>query len=247
MAYIQVEASVRTHPKFLKAGPAPSWLWLCGLAYCQEGLTDGFIPTEALPYLGVKNAAQLASHLVKAGLWHEAEGGWNVHDYLEHNRSAHEVATLKERRRAGGTLGGRPKTTKDTSQETLKVQQGKTLPQTSPEMRCDASASEAVVVAEDGQAAFMRFQAAYPGNRTAGGRMLMDKFLHQLRLAGGSARLFTALENHKASQQWSDPNLIPGMDKWLEQEQWRRVLAAKNEGVAVAKRPWAPLTPRQAS
>lgn len=106
MSWLKIESSVARNKKFMKAGPAPSWLWVCGLAYCQEGLTDGFIPTEALPYLGVKNAKQLASHLVKAGLWDETKGGWNVHDYLSHNRSSSEIGRIREERRHSGMRGG---------------------------------------------------------------------------------------------------------------------------------------------
>lgn len=118
MAYIQVEASVRTHRKFLKAGPAASWLWLCGMGYCQDGLTDGFIPFEAIDYLGVKpnTARKLKTVLVSVGLWDVVDGGWRVHDYLQHNRSAQDIRTTKDRRRAGGALGGRP-----TNKETLEV------------------------------------------------------------------------------------------------------------------------------
>jgi hypothetical protein len=107
MAYIQVEASVRTHKKFLKVGPAASWLWLCGVGYCQDGLTDGFIPAEALKYLGVKAPSSLKDQLVAVGLWDEAPGGWLVHDYLQHNKSAAAVADVKHSKRAAGAAGGR--------------------------------------------------------------------------------------------------------------------------------------------
>jgi hypothetical protein len=115
MAHIQVEASVRTHKKFLMAGPAASWLWLCGVGYSQDGLTDGFIPFEALPYLGVKAPKSLRAKLVEVGLWDEVDGGWQIHDYANHNRTAAEIKALKRRRGDGGFLGGRP------SAETLKV------------------------------------------------------------------------------------------------------------------------------
>lgn len=132
MAYIQVEASVRTHKKFLKAGPAASWLWLCGMGYCQDGLTDGFIPFEAIDYLGVKPtiARKLKSVLVAERLWHDVAGGWRVHDYLEHNRAAVDVRATRERRRAGGALGGRP--TKETSDETSEVNGKVNLPVNHP-------------------------------------------------------------------------------------------------------------------
>jgi hypothetical protein len=107
MAFVKIETSVARNRKFVKAGPAPSWLWLCGLLYCQEGLTDGFIPTEALGYLGVKNPRQLASHLVTAGLWHVTEGGWQVNDYLAHNKSAAEVRRVQGVRHDAGAEGGK--------------------------------------------------------------------------------------------------------------------------------------------
>ena len=107
MAWIRVESSVARNRKFQQAGPAPSWLWLCGLAYCQEGLTDGFIPIESIDYLGVKNARRLATHLVAAGLWDAVDGGWQVHDYLDHNRPSSEVRRLQQERREAGANGGK--------------------------------------------------------------------------------------------------------------------------------------------
>jgi hypothetical protein len=91
MAYVKVDTSVPRNRN----------------CYCQDALTDGFIPDEALPYLGVKNAAQLADHLVKAGLWHKEGDGYRVNDYLDHNRSASEVQAIKEERRKAGASGGK--------------------------------------------------------------------------------------------------------------------------------------------
>lgn len=88
---------------------------------------------------------------------------------------------------------------------------------------------------EDGHAAFMRFQAAYPEQRRKGGRMVQEAFLNQLRLAGGSTTLFTALANHQASEQWRDPNMVPGMDTWLTEERWRQVLPARGQAQAAAR------------
>lgn len=109
MAYLMVETSIRTHPKFLAAGPDASWLWLCGLGYCQDGLTDGRIPTSALEYLGVKNPRKLAAKLVEVRLWEEVDGGWQMHDYFDHNKAAVEVRRIMKARAEGGKLGGRPR------------------------------------------------------------------------------------------------------------------------------------------
>jgi len=121
MAWVRIESSVARHRKFQQAGPAASWLWICGLAYCQEGLTDGFIPVEALPYLGVKSPVRQAAALVAAGLWQACPGGWQVHDYLDHNREASTIRRVQDDRRKAGSEGGRASAL---MRRVLAVQQG---------------------------------------------------------------------------------------------------------------------------
>lgn len=92
----------------------------------------------------------------------------------------------------------------------------------------------------DGQKAFMAFQAAYPANRRKGGRILQELYLTQAHRAGGPDVLMDALVNHKASAQWQgDPNHVPGMDTWLEQEYWLQ--RYEPAGKPKAKSPWVPL------
>jgi hypothetical protein len=107
MAWVRIEASVPRHWKFQQAGPAASWLWLCGNAYCQDGLTDGFIPVEALPFLGVKGPTPLVKRLLEARLWEACEGGWLVHDYLAHNKPASEIRRIQADRHAAAVNGGK--------------------------------------------------------------------------------------------------------------------------------------------
>jgi hypothetical protein len=235
VAYLTIETSATRNKKFIKAGPAPSWLWVCGLAYCQEGLTDGFIPTEALPYLGVKNSGQLADHLVKAGLWHVADGGWQVNDYLEHNRSAYEVSVLKERRGKGGSLGGRPK---KTLPETSKVSIPETLQKTSDEtfpVDVDGDAVASVVVKEkenviafDGQAAFRKLCALYPAARVNDSQRVSVLFLdvlgHSDEWSANYALMMANLQTHIVSHEWSVKRYIPNLDKWLESGKWKRAM-----------------------
>lgn len=261
MAWLRVLTSVARNRKFVKAGPGPSWLWICGLAYCQEGLTDGFIPDEALDYLGVKSARGMVKHLVSAGLWDEVEGGWRVHDYLEHNRSASEVADIREARGRGGKLGGRPrKAEKEPSKvlpenlpENLKVSESETLPKTFS-VDVDGSASVAASVAapvlekkeERLDVAFQAFQSAYPDSRRKGGYRAGQAFFEAV--SGGRvtvATIMAALANHKASEQWQTPKHIPGMDTWLMEERWRQTLPPP-QAVQQAPRKvdlWQPRTP----
>lgn len=98
MAWLRIDDTVPEHRKMLMAGPAACWLWVCGIAYCQRQLTDGFIPALALSMIGVNGATRakkLADVLVNAGLFEVAEGGYRVHDYHDHNATKDEALARK--------------------------------------------------------------------------------------------------------------------------------------------------------
>ena len=112
MAWLRIDDTVPEHRKMLAAGPAACWLWVCGIAYCQRQLTDGFIPELALSMIGVTGAARakkLAEVLVEAGLFEAVDGGYRVHDYHDHNASKDEALARKEaislKRSAAGKRG----------------------------------------------------------------------------------------------------------------------------------------------
>ena len=223
MSYARVESSVRTNPKFITAGPAPSWLWLCGILYCQEALTDGFIADATIDYLGVKNARRLAGHLVRAGLWEVVPGGWLIHHYLKHNKPAREVERIKKERAEGGRLGGRKpfssaegKPSRLTMSETFAVDVDDVV-----------AADVAVGVGggpEGGQpldVAFEAFAARYPEARRSRSAICQHLFFQAVSSGKTTVpAMMTALGNHVMSEQWQDAKHIPNMDKWLEGQRW---------------------------
>ena len=237
MAWIKLETSVSRHRKFLAAGPAASWLWVCGLAYCQEGLTDGFIPFQAVKHLGVRGPNSLITKLVRAGLWEQCEGGWRVHDYLSHHKPASEVLGLKQERRVNGAKGGVvsgekrrytdqiPPVAKQSAEANAKQVASTDAKQTAnPVQISTATRSETDTDTEPLDVALQRFQRAYPASRRKGGRLIEEAFMSAVHKAGSVAPLMAALSNHVASEQWSNPKLIPGMDTWLTEERWRQML-----------------------
>lgn len=149
MAWVKILSSVPRHPKFQKAGPEACWLWLCGLCYCQDGLTDGFIPVESIDFLGVKGASRHAGRLVTVGLWETVSGGWQVHDYFDHNKTAAEVRHLTETRREAGEAGG--KASGEARRQQLASSNGEANEQanakqaTNPDLLCTASAPHTAV------------------------------------------------------------------------------------------------------
>jgi hypothetical protein len=115
MAWVRIEDTVTEHRKHLKAGPAACWLWVCGIAYCQRQLSDGFIPIEAVGLLGVSRGFRpLVSRLLEVGLFDRVEGGYQVHDYHAYNATREEAQERRgdlhrvrsEAGRKGGLMSG---------------------------------------------------------------------------------------------------------------------------------------------
>lgn len=113
MAWVRIDDQAPRNKKLLRAGPSACWLWVCGLAYCQSQLSDGFIPSEAMQLIGVLGAARvrrLAQSLVDAGLWEVTEGGYRVHDYLAFNATKEEAlersSDIHLERSKSGRAGG---------------------------------------------------------------------------------------------------------------------------------------------
>lgn len=103
MPWVRIDENAMDHPKFV-AISANAWrLWCEGMTYCQKHLTDGFIPRQGakgMRYYSPAAVTLLLASLVpgKGPLWHEAEGGYRVHDYHDWNDSRDHV--LEERRKA---------------------------------------------------------------------------------------------------------------------------------------------------
>jgi hypothetical protein len=86
------------NPKVLALGLAAMGLHAWSISYCDSELTDGFIPAAALPSLpGVASAVRA---LVAGGRWGAVAGGYQLHDYLVHNRSRETVLSERERNAA---------------------------------------------------------------------------------------------------------------------------------------------------
>ena len=86
MAWVRIDDGFPDHPKALEAGPLACWLYVCGIAYSNRYLTDGFIPERQVSRLSeCRKPFALASVLVSVGLWERVENGYQIHDYLEYD------------------------------------------------------------------------------------------------------------------------------------------------------------------
>lgn len=98
MTWIRIDDKIGDNPKIVAAGEAAAWLYVVGLCYCSQHLTDGSIPSRiVLRLTSNRYPGRLAARLVEQGLWIETADGYEVVDYLGHQRSRSEVMQHRER------------------------------------------------------------------------------------------------------------------------------------------------------
>lgn len=97
MTWWKAQCESRTNPKLVQAGPSAAWLWYAGNCWAREHLTDGKIPhammASMVPGLTERQTMKLAAVLVAVRLWHEVDGGFQIHDFLDHQQSKEKVLT----------------------------------------------------------------------------------------------------------------------------------------------------------
>lgn len=94
MSWVRIHDGAMTHPKVVGLSDKAFRLWVWGLSYAQEHLTDGLLTAEAIP----SRLKRASSDLTKKRLWEPHEVGFKVHDYLDWNDSRDVV--LKKRKNA---------------------------------------------------------------------------------------------------------------------------------------------------
>jgi DnaD/phage-associated family protein len=117
MAWTRIDDKFLNNIKIQKAGALGMSLYLAGLIHCNTNLTDGFIDEEILPMLyGLSFQTprnKSVERLVELKLWHRVDGGYEVNDFLDFNRSKSQIEIIKEKRAESGSKGGRISQAKD--------------------------------------------------------------------------------------------------------------------------------------
>ena len=104
--YIRVDVLLPTHPKLIGASSATKWSLIEAWCYCARHLTDGFIPDRAWARIGKARDRQ---PLIDLGMAERVPGGYQMHDYLGHQRSRADAEELSRKRADAGRKGGQAK------------------------------------------------------------------------------------------------------------------------------------------
>jgi hypothetical protein len=93
MTWIKLDDTLPNNPKILPLSDKAFRLYIEGLCYANQYLTDGFLAQAVINRLDSGNAWQ---EMIDAGLWIEVEGGAQIHDYCEHQTSRKVVEEKRE-------------------------------------------------------------------------------------------------------------------------------------------------------
>jgi hypothetical protein len=93
MPWVRLDDRFPSHRKIRLLSHQAFRLYVSGLCYASENLTDGRIPASELRIVAdVRSGKSAAKELVERGLWRDnPDGGWIIHDYHDYNPTADQV------------------------------------------------------------------------------------------------------------------------------------------------------------
>jgi hypothetical protein len=125
MTWVRLDEGFPRHPKVAASGPLGMAMQVSALCYCNEYLTDGFVPKHVVAgFLNLEGIAMnmwqgemigggddatwqlIVRDLIEAGLWYETAGGYRIHDFLKYQPSKADVEADRKQKSSAGRLGG---------------------------------------------------------------------------------------------------------------------------------------------
>jgi len=95
------------HPKIVGLSDAAFRLHVSGICYCAQYTTDGLVQADAVKLLVPRYRPRSLEELTERGLWIPLLDGkaYEIHDYLQWNRSREQVEAERERKSKAGKKG----------------------------------------------------------------------------------------------------------------------------------------------
>lgn len=102
MPWVKIDNTLPDHPKIVAAGHDGLGLFIAAICYCGRYATDGFVPDAQigrLTTLDSRAEAKAMQKLVDVKLAHKVDGGYQIHDYLDHQMAKEKIEESREKTR----------------------------------------------------------------------------------------------------------------------------------------------------
>jgi hypothetical protein len=104
--YARLYCSIREHDTCSALSDPAFRLYVCGIAYSRERLTDGFLADHVIARLApIRKPARAAAELASSDLWARTDDGYQIRDWANHQETRDEVVAKKEAASANGRAG----------------------------------------------------------------------------------------------------------------------------------------------
>lgn len=107
MPWVNMDDGYPEHPKVDALSDAAFRLHTAGICYCNRHLTDGYIEAGRVSRLVPRFKKSALVELMHSKLWLPADGGYDVHDFLDWNPSRKQIEDRRERIRVARSEAGK--------------------------------------------------------------------------------------------------------------------------------------------
>lgn len=106
MPWVNLDDKMPEHPKVDGLTDAAFRLHIAAICYCNRHLTDGLVPADKVRRLVPRFRQTALDELTDRAMWlPRGDLAYEIHDYLEWNRSRVEIESERERKSKGGRKG----------------------------------------------------------------------------------------------------------------------------------------------
>ena len=211
--YAKFDIGMDEHAKIMLLSDAAFRALFESTLYSRRQLTDGFLDERVVRRKwGNDVASELTSNDSERPSWVKVDGGFQIHDFAEHQTTTADI----ELKRAAGRAGGLAKAGKGLAPASKVLEQNASKPlaktETETETNKKTSSSPATPPME-----FDTFWAQYP--RKVGKLAAQKAFSRATKLASAET-ITAALDTLHKEVRGQDPKFIPHPATWLNQGRW---------------------------
>lgn len=223
--YAKFDIGMDEHPKILMLSDAAFRALFESTLYCRRQLTDGFIDDRVVSKRwSMDTVHELSSNDPDKPSWIKVDGGYQIHDFAEHQTTTADI----EAKRAAGRAGGLSKASKAVAPASKVLEQNasNTLAKTETETEKKDLSSK--------PDEFDQWYARYPKKEA---KENARKAFTKARKQASLQELLEGLERYTVSVKGKDRQYIALPASWLNAGRWQD--EAPHEIKPSASSPWS--------
>jgi len=227
--YAKFDINMDENPKILPLSDAAFRALVESTMYCRRQLTDGFIDSRVVSKRWSTDIAhELSTNDPEKPSWIKVDGGYQIHDFGEHQTTTADIQAKRDAGKAGGLAKASKKVAGAT--EVLEQKASTTLAKTETETETETKIKD---LSTDTADEFDRWYSRYPRKeaKDAG-----KKAFIKARKSASLQELLDGLDRYVIATKDEKRNFIALPASWLNAGRWKDEIPDDNK--PAANSPW---------